>query len=149
MLTVYCIEASSGLTDEEIKKMKDEAEANADADKKAKEEVEKLNGADALIFSTEKQLKEYGDKIPADKKGAIEEGLTKLKTAYASKNLADIEVAQNELNTAWTAASEDMYKASAEAGQQPGADAGQAGGNAGNAQGAADDVTDVDFEEVK
>src|ERR1700749_4649431 len=122
------IEASSGLTDAEIKKMKDEAEANADADKKAKEEVEKLNAADALIFSTEKQLKEYGDKIPADKKGAIEEGLTKLKEAYTSKNLADIEVAQNELNTAWTAASEDMYKASAEAGQQPGADAGAGAG---------------------
>ncbi|RVU01702.1 molecular chaperone DnaK [Mucilaginibacter limnophilus] len=140
------IEASSGLTDEEIKKMKADAEANAEADKKAKEEVEKLNAADALIFSTEKQLKEYGDKIPADKKGAIEEGLTKLKAAHASKNLADIEVAQNELNTAWTAASEDMYKASAEAGAQPGADAGA------GSQGAADNgdtVTDVDYEEVK
>jgi molecular chaperone DnaK len=125
--------------------MKDEAEANADADKAAKEEVEKLNSADALIFSTEKQLKEYGDKIPADKKGAIEEGLTKLKAAYTAKNLADIEVAQNELNTAWTAASEDMYKASAEQGQpQPGA--GDAGAHA---QDHADTVTDVDFEEVK
>src|SRR6478752_638240 len=138
------ITGSSGLTDAEIKKMKDEAEANADADKKAKEEVEKLNGADALIFSTEKQLKEYGDKIPADKKGAIEEGLTKLKTAYASKNLADIEVAQEELNTAWTAASEDMYKASAEGGQ-PGPDAGAGAGP----QDHGDTVTDVDFEEVK
>ncbi|RYY36608.1 MAG: molecular chaperone DnaK [Sphingobacteriaceae bacterium] len=139
------IEASSGLTDEEIKKMKADAEANAEADKLAKEEVEKLNGADALIFSTEKQLKEYGDKIPADKKGAIEEGLTKLKTAYASKNLADIEVAQNELNTAWTAASEDMYKASAEAGAQPGAE----GAGPQGAADSSDTVTDVDYEEVK
>ncbi|MCD8741166.1 molecular chaperone DnaK [Mucilaginibacter roseus] len=139
------IEASSGLTDEEIKKMKAEAEANAESDKKAKEEVEKLNGADALIFSTEKQLKEYGDKIPADKKAPIEEGLTKLKAAHASKNLADIEVAQAELDSAWKAASEDMYKAAAEAGQQPGADAGAAGAQADNS----DTVTDVDYEEVK
>jgi len=138
------IEASSGLTDEEIKKMKQEAEANAESDKKAKEEVEKLNSADALIFSTEKQLKEYGDKIPADKKAPIEEGLTKLKAAHASKNLADIEVAQTELSNAWNAASEDMYKATAEAGQQPGADAG-AGAQADNS----DTVTDVDYEEVK
>ena len=116
------IEASSGLSDADIKRMKDEAEANADSDKKAKEEVEKLNGADALIFSTEKQLKEYGDKIPADKKGAIESGLEKLKSAFSSKDLASIDTAQAELNTAWTAASEDMYKAAADAGQQPGAD---------------------------
>src|SRR3954465_5727929 len=95
------IEASSGLTDAEIKRMKDEAEANADADKAAKEEVEKLNGADALIFSTEKQLKEFGDKIPADKKAPIESGLEKLKIAYAAKDLATIETAQEELNTAW------------------------------------------------
>jgi molecular chaperone DnaK len=129
--------------------MKEEAEANADSDKKAKEEVEKLNGADALIFSTEKQLKEYGDKIPADKKGAIEEGLTKLKEAYSSKNFEAIETAQAELNTAWTAASEDMYKAAADAGQaQPGAD-GQQGGPEAHAEGNADNVTDVDFEEVK
>jgi molecular chaperone DnaK len=140
------IEASSGLTDAEIKRMKDEAEANAESDQKAKEEVEKLNSADALIFSTEKQLKEYGDKIPADKKAPIESGLEKLKTAYAAKDLAAIETAQEELNTAWTAASEDMYKASAEAGQQPGADAGQANGSP---EGSADNVTDVDFEEVK
>ncbi|MCC8410376.1 molecular chaperone DnaK [Mucilaginibacter sp. UR6-1] len=139
------IEASSGLTDEEIKKMKAEAEANAESDKLAKEEVEKLNAADALIFSTEKQLKEYGDKIPADKKAPIEEGLTKLKAAHASKNLADIEVAQGELDNAWKAASEDMYKAAAEAGEQPGADAGAAGAQADNS----DTVTDVDYEEVK
>src|SRR5579872_2160752 len=124
------IEASSGLTDAEIKKMKDEAEANAEADKKAREEVEKLNSADALIFTTEKQLKEYGEKIPADKKAPIEDGLTKLKEAYASKNLDAIDTAQAALNAAWTAASEDMYKASAEGQpQQPGADgAGAAGG---------------------
>jgi len=142
------IEASSGLSDADIKKMKDEAEANADADKKAKEEVEKLNAADALIFSTEKQLKEYGDKIPADKKGAIDEGLTKLKTAYAAKDFDAIETAQAELNTAWTAASEDMYKAAADAGQQPGAE-GQQGGAEAHTEGNADNVTDVDFEEVK
>jgi molecular chaperone DnaK len=141
------IEASSGLSDAEIKKMKDEAEANAESDKKAKEEVEKLNAADALIFSTEKQLKEYGDKIPADKKAPIESGLEKLKSAFSAKDLAAIETAQAELNTAWTAASEDMYKAAADAGQpQPGA--GEAGPEA-HAEGNADNVTDVDFEEVK
>ncbi|MDB5154390.1 MAG: dnaK, partial [Mucilaginibacter sp.] len=140
------IEASSGLTEAEIKKMKDEAEANAEADKKAKEEVEKLNSADALIFTTEKQLKEYGDKISADKKAPIEEGLKKLKEAYASKNLDAIDAAQTELNTAWTAASEEMYKAAADTGQaQPGA----GGDGAGAAQDAGDHVTDVDFEEVK
>jgi len=142
------IEASSGLTDAEIKKMKDEAEANAESDKKAKEEVEKLNSADALIFTTEKQLKEYGDKIPADKKAPIEEGLKKLKEAYSAKDLDAIETAQTELNAAWSAASEEMYKAAADSGQaQPGA---EGPGAAGNAQGGnADTVTDVDFEEVK
>src|ERR1700755_315488 len=95
------IEASSGLSDADIKKMKDEAQANADADKKAKEEVEKLNAADALIFSTEKQIKEYGDKIPADKKAPIEAGLTKLKEAYAAKDFDTIETAKTELEAAW------------------------------------------------
>src|SRR5690606_40133744 len=104
------IEASSGLTDEEIQKMKQEAEANAEADRKAKEEVDKLNAADALIFSTEKQLNEYGDKIGADKKAPIEEGLKKLKDAYAAKDFTAIEAAQTELQTAWNAASDDMYK---------------------------------------
>jgi len=142
------IEASSGLSDAEIKKMKDEAEANAESDKKAKEEVEKLNAADALIFSTEKQLKEYGDKISADKKGPIEEGLKKLKEAYASKNFDAIDAAQAELSTAWNVASEEMYKATADAGQaQPGGD-GQ-GAQGGHTEGNADTVTDVDFEEVK
>ncbi|TZF81768.1 molecular chaperone DnaK [Pedobacter sp. BS3] len=142
------IEASSGLTDDEIKKMKDEAEANAEADRKAKEEVDKLNSADALIFSTEKQLKEYGDKISADKKAPIEAALKKLKDAHAAKNFADIDASQTELNNAWAAASEEMYKAtqeSAAGGQQSAAsDAGNASANNG-----ADDVTDVDFEEVK
>jgi molecular chaperone DnaK len=141
------IEASSGLSDEEIQKMKAEAEANAESDKKAREEVDTLNAADALIFSTEKQLKEYGDKISADKKGPIEESLTKLKTAHASKNFTDIETAQTELNAAWAAASEEMYKATGGAdGQNPGAGDGQ---TASNANAAGDTVTGVDFEEVK
>jgi molecular chaperone DnaK len=141
------IEASSGLSDEEIQKMKQEAEANAEADKKAKEEVDKLNAADALIFSTEKQLKEYGDKIPAEKKAPIESGLTKLKDAYAAKNFADIDAAQAELQNAWNAASEDMYKASQEAGgAQPGAEQPGAGAGAGNASNSGDAVTDVYFE---
>lgn len=139
------IEASSGLSDEEIKKMKADAEANADADRKAKEEVDKLNAADALIFSTEKQLKEYGDKIGADKKAPIESGLAKLKEAYSAKDFAAMETAQTELQTAWNAASEEMYKASQEAGAQ-GAPEGDASAQAGNP---ADEVTDVDFEEVK
>lgn len=139
------IEASSGLSDDEIKRMKEEAEANADADKKMKEEADKVNGADALIFSTEKQLKEYGDKISADKKAPIEAGLTKLKAAYEAKNFADIDAASAELQNAWNAASEEMYAASQGGAQQPQGDAGQAqGGNQGG-----DDVTDVDYEEVK
>ncbi|WP_312715963.1 molecular chaperone DnaK [Sphingobacterium multivorum] len=132
------IEASSGLSDDEIKRMKEEAEANADADKKIKEEADKVNAADALIFSTEKQLKEYGDKISADKKAPIEAGLTKLKAAYEAKNFADIDAASEELQNAWNAASEEMYAAS-----QGGAGQAQ-GGNQGG-----DDVTDVDYEEVK
>jgi molecular chaperone DnaK len=135
------IEASSGLTDEEIKKMKDEAEANAEADKKAKEEVDKLNAADALIFSTEKQLKEYGDKISADKKTPIETGLKKLQDAFAAKNFEEMETAQTELQEAWNAASEEMYKATQEAGAQGAPSEGPADNS--------DQVTDVDFEEVK
>ncbi|WP_293957095.1 MULTISPECIES: molecular chaperone DnaK [unclassified Sphingobacterium] len=139
------IEASSGLSDDEIKRMKEEAEANADADKKMKEEADKVNAADALIFSTEKQLKEYGDKISADKKAPIEAGLTKLKAAYEAKNFTDIDAASEELQNAWNAASEEMYAASQGGAQQPQGDAGQAqGGNQGG-----DDVTDVDYEEVK
>jgi molecular chaperone DnaK len=135
------IEASSGLTDEEIKKMKDEAEANAEADKKAKEEVDKLNAADALIFSTEKQLKEYGDKISADKKTPIETGLKKLQDAFAAKNFEEMEAAQTELQEAWNAASEEMYKATQEAGAQGAPSEGPTDNS--------DQVTDVDFEEVK
>lgn len=134
------IEASSGLTDEEIKKMKEEAEANAEADAKQKEEADKINGADALIFSTEKQLKEFGDKLSADKKAPIEAGLEKLKAAHLSRNFADIDAAQEELQNAWNVASEEMYKA----GEQPQGEAPQA-----DAQQGGDTVTDVEFEEVK
>ncbi|MEZ5196451.1 MAG: molecular chaperone DnaK [Bacteroidales bacterium] len=144
------IEASSGLSDEEIKKMKDEAAANADADMKAKEEIDKLNSADALVFQTEKQLKEYGDKIPADKKGPIEISLNKLKEAHKNKNIAEIDVAMGELNTAWQAASQEMYKGTQQ-GSGPGAGPqGQPGGDgAGQDSSKNDEVTDVDFEEVK
>ena len=139
------IEASSGLTDADIKRMKEEAELNADSDKKAKEEIDKLNAADALIFSTEKQLKEYGDKIPADKKAVIEEGFAQLKTAYEAKDFTALETAQAALNAAWNAASEDMYKATQ--GQESG-NADMGGGDE-NSNSAGDDVKDVEFEEVK
>ena len=143
------IEASSGLSDDEINKMKAEAEANADADKKAKEEIEKINNADALIFQTEKQFKEYGDKIPADKKGNIESALEALKESHKNKDLAGIDANMEKLNEAWKAASEDIYKATQ---GQPGADpnmGGNPGGaNAGNPGDNNDEVQDVDFEEV-
>ncbi len=139
------IEASSGLSDAEIKRMKDEAEANAEADRKAKESIDKLNQADSLIFQTEKQLKEYGDKLPADKKLPIEDGLTELKAAHASKDSAAVDAAMEKLNAAWTAASEEMYKATQ--GQPTGApDASQTGNPA---AGTNAEATDVDFEEVK
>lgn len=138
------IEASSGLSEQEIERMKKEAEANAETDKKAKETVEKLNAADSLIFQTEKQLKEYGDKIPEDKKQPIEEALKELKTAHESKDLNLIEPAMEKLNTAFQAASQDMYNAAQQQGA-PGADT-----NAGDTSNSADgEVTDVDFEEVK
>jgi len=148
------IEASSGLSDDEISKMKAEAEANAEADKKAKESADKVNQADSLIFQTEKQLKEFGDKLPADKKQPIEDALKKLKEAHASKDLAAIDTAMNELNTVFQAASQEMYNASQAQGgaQQPGPDAGaQAGPQGGQQQSSKgdDEVTDVDFEEVK
>jgi len=137
------IEASSGLSDDEIKRMKAEAEANAEADKTAKDRAEKLNQADSMIFQTEKSLKEYGDKIPADKKAPIEAALEKLKEAHKNQDLAAIDTAMAELNTVFQAASQEMY--SAGAGQQ------DAGANQANQSGqkAGDDVTDVDFEEVK
>ena len=144
------IEASSGLSEAEIKKMKEEAAANAESDKKAKEETDKVNAADALIFQSDKQLKDYGDKLPAEKKDAITKALDGLKEAHKAKDLGRIDVTMGELNTAWQAASEEMYKAAQE--KAPGADA----NGAPHAEGApgADgkkegEVTDVDFEEVK
>ena len=142
------IEASSGLSDAEIKRMKAEAEANAEADKKEAERIAKLNQADATIFQTEKQLAELGDKIPADKKAPIEEALKNLKAAYEKKDADACESANQALMTAFQAASAEMYNAQAQAGPQPGADFGgaQAGNQGTNNQGAAEDV---DFEEVK
>jgi len=158
------IEASSGLSDEEIKRMKAEAEANAEADKKAKEEIDKLNAADSLVFQTEKQLKEFGDKVPADDKAKIEAAAAKLKQAHGDKNISAIDAATAELNAAWNEASQKMYAQSGAqqagagtdpfsqsggpfdpANQQPGA------GNSTGQQAPKDDegVTDVDFEEVK
>ena len=135
------IEASSGLTEEEIEKMKQDAEANADADAKAKETADKLNSADAMIFQTEKQLKEFGDKLSEEKKQPIEAALEELKKAYESKDLAVIEPALEKINEAWKVASEEMYKAQQDA---------QAAGAAGpEAQAEGDNVEDVDFEEVK
>tara|TARA_A100000164_G_scaffold380934_1_gene430365 strand:+ start:2108 stop:4015 length:1908 start_codon:yes stop_codon:yes gene_type:complete len=141
------IEASSGLTEEEIEKMKKEAEANADSDKKVKEEADKINSADQMIFQTEKQLKEFGDKLSEDKKKPIEIALEELKKAHGTKDLAQIDTALEKINETWKNASEEMYKAQAESGgtntssdddkkEAPKADAG-------------DDVQDVDFEEVK
>ena len=145
------IEASSGLTDAEIKRMKDEAAANAESDAKEKEKIDKLNHADSLIFQTEKQLTEVGDKIPADKKGPIDAALAKLKEAYKVQDIPTLDEATNELNTAFQAASQEMYNAqNTQEGQpqgQPNEDfGGKQSSNDGNKQG---DVTDVDFEEVK
>ena len=152
------IEASSGLSEDEIKRMKAEAEAHADADKKAKEEIEKINAADGMIFQSEKNLKDYGDKIPADKKNAIESALNELKAAHSARNVQQIDAAMQKINAAWQSASEDMYKAQQQAGPQegaagfdpnnmgggnPGASSSQQGGNPN------DNVTAVDYEEVK
>jgi molecular chaperone DnaK len=140
------IEASTGLSDEEINKMKAEAEANADADKKAKEKIDKLNMADSLIFNTEKQMSEYGDKIPEDKKSVIEEAKKELSEAHKSEDMDKIDAAMEKLNKAWEAASQDLYNASQQAGgeqaapPQDGAEQPQAGDT--------EDVTDVEFEEV-
>ncbi|MBL7698335.1 MAG: molecular chaperone DnaK [Chitinophagaceae bacterium] len=139
------IEAGSGLTKEEIEKMKAEAKANESSDKLAKEKVEKINQADSLIFQTEKQLKEFGDKIPADKKATIETALNKLKDAHKSQEVAAIDAAVNEMNTAWTAASEEIYKAQQGGGQQSTADAGPQQ----NSGGGSENVTDAEYEEVK
>ena len=144
------IEASSGLTDEEIEKMKAEAAANADADKAEKEKVDKLNGADSLIFQTEKQLKDYGDKLSEGNKKAIEDALANLKTAHQNQDLASIDTAMEGLNKAWEGAAQEMYAATQgdAAGAQPGPDAGAGTGGAENAAGG-DDVSDVEYEEVK
>ena len=151
------IEASSGLSDAEIKRMRDEAKANEQADKAEKERVDKLNNADAQVFASEKNLKDYGDKIPADKKSRIEEATKKLKEAHAAGNVAELDNLMNALNEAWHAASEDMAKAAGaqgagpqgDAGFNPGAGAGQ-GPQGGSSTGSQDgEVTDVDFEEVK
>ena len=142
------IEASSGLSDEEIKRMKEEAAANADADAKEKERIEKLNHADAMIFQTEKQLKEMGDKLPADKRSNIESALNKLKEAHKAQDIAAIDAASEELNNVLQAAAQDLYNAQAQqqgAGAQPGPDMNN---NNQNNNGAGD-FTDVDFEEVK
>ena len=140
------IEASSGLSDDEIKRMREEAKANEETDRQAKERIDKLNHADSMIFNTEKQLKEYGDKIPADKKATIEGSLEKLKEAHKSQDVAAIDAAMEAINAAWQAASGDMYKDQAGAPQgDPNAGA-QANPNAGKKDG---EVTDVDFEEVK
>ena len=144
------IEASSGLSDDEVKRMKEEAHANAEADKKEKERIDKLNQADSMIFQTEKQLKDLGDKLPADKKAPIETALNKLKEAHKAQDIAGIDAAMAELNSVFQAASQEMYNAqNAQGGAQPGPDFGQqAGGNAGNNK-QDGGVTDVDFEEVK
>ncbi|MBK8299072.1 MAG: molecular chaperone DnaK [Chitinophagaceae bacterium] len=139
------IEAGSGLSKEEVEKMKAEAKANEATDKAEKEKVEKLNQADSLVFQTEKQLKEYGDKIPADKKATIEQAAEKLKEAHKAQDIPAIDTHLAALNAAWTAASEDMYKSTQEQPQQPGAEQAQPEG----ATAAADNVTDVPYEEVK
>lgn len=136
------IEASSGLSKEEIEKMKKEAEANAETDKKAREEVDKLNTADTLIFTSEKQLKEYGDKLPEDKKAAIEQALTSLKNAHQSRDFAGIEAHTAGLNDAWQAASQDLYNAQQQAGNPE-------NGGQSQSEPEKDNVQDVDFEEVK
>ena len=143
------IEASSGLSEDEVKRMKEEAQVNAESDKKEKERIDKLNQADSMIFQTEKQLKDLGDKIPAEKKAPLEAALNKLKEAHKAQDIAGCEAAMNELNTLFQAASQEMYNAQGGAqGPQGGAQASQnnaaQGGNNGK-----DNVTDVDFEEVK
>ena len=146
------IEASSGLSEDEVKRMKAEAAANAEADKKEKERIDKLNQADSMIFQTEKQLKELGDKLPADKKSQIEAALGKLKEAHKAQDIAAVDAAMNELNSVFQAASQEMYNAGgAQGGAQAGPNFGgqQAGGNANNGNNGKDNVTDVDFEEVK
>ncbi len=141
------IEASSGLTDAEIQKMKQEAQANAESDKKEKDRVEKINQADSLIFQTEKQLKEYGEKLSEGNKTAINGALEKLREAHKTQDVTSIDNAMNALNAAWQVASQEMYQGGAQAGAQPGAGANQATENTGGASGG--NATDVEYEEVK
>ena len=138
------IEASTGLSDEEIKRMKAEAEANAETDKKAKERIDKLNQADTLVFQTEKQLKEYGDKLPADKKSEIESAMGELKEAHKAEDLDKVDSAMERLNAAWQNASQDMYQAANEQGEGNGAPADDSAGT----DDSSEDVTDVEYEEV-
>jgi molecular chaperone DnaK len=142
------IQGGSGLSKEEVEKMKAEAKAHEAEDKLAKEKVEKINAADSMIFQTEKQLKEFGDKVPADKKAPIEAALTKLKEAHKNQDLAGIDAAMAEMNTAWTAASEDLYKAQQEGAAQPDM-SGAAGGTQPTGDSKSDTVEDAQFEEVK
>ncbi|HZV71799.1 MAG TPA: molecular chaperone DnaK [Saprospiraceae bacterium] len=141
------IEASTGLSKEEIARMKAEAETNAESDRIAREQAEKINNADALIFQTEKQLKDYGDKIPSEKRAAIDSALAQLKTAFESKDVSRIDPAFESLNTAWQAASQDIYQAQQNAGQQDGASSDGNAQGGGNNKGS-EDVTDVEFEEM-
>ncbi|MDO9254338.1 MAG: molecular chaperone DnaK [Bacteroidales bacterium] len=141
------IEASSGLTDADIKRMREEAEVNAEADRKAKEEIDKINTADSLIFQTERQLKEFGDKLPADKKEPIEQALNKLREAHKNRDIAGIDSSMAELNSVWQAASEEMYKNTQEAGQPGAEQQNQPGPD--QSKPSDQEVTDVDFEEVK
>ncbi len=141
------IEAGSGLSKEEIEKMKNEAKANETSDKAEREKVDKINQADSLIFQTEKQLKEYGEKIPAEKKAPIEAALTKLKEAHKTQDVTQIDAASAEMNAAWATASEDMYKDTQAGGEQPGAE--QANGAQPQGADASENVTDAEFEEVK
>ncbi|MFP4096627.1 MAG: molecular chaperone DnaK [Cyclobacteriaceae bacterium] len=145
------IEASSGLTDEEINKMRQEAEANAEADKQEREKVEKVNAADSLIFQTEKQLKEYGDKLSEGNKKPIEDALAQLKEAHSKQDLAAIDAAMEKLNAAWQNASQEMYQAAGAQQGAPGAEGptgGQSGQSAGGSTAEGDDVSDVEYEEV-
>ncbi len=143
------IEASTGLSQEEIDKMKAEAKANEDSDKAAKESVEKMNQADSLIFQTEKQIKEYGDKIPADKKAPIEEALAELKTAHEAKDIPAVDTAMEKLNTVFQAASQDIYAAQQAEGGAEGAEPGAEGAADGEATEGGEEAEDVEFEEVE
>ncbi len=143
------IEASSGLSEDEVKRMKEEAAANAEADKREKERIDKLNQADSMIFQTEKQLKDLGDKIPADKKAPIEAALNKLKEAHKAQDVSGCEAAMNELNAVFQAASQEMYNAQNAQSSANSGSAQSGGSNSGNSNNGKDNVTDVDFEEVK